>query len=109
VHVRKVLETLRKDLLYANPEKYVFPIDHVEFLGFVVSSKGVNVDEQNVAAIRNWPTPTNISEVRSFPGLASFCRRFGKDFSTIVAPLNEIVKKYVVSRWGQEKAKALKL
>ena len=53
LHVRKVLEILRKDLLYANPEKCVFAINNVEFLGFVVSSK---------AATRNWPTPTNISE-----------------------------------------------
>jgi len=39
LHVRKVLEILRKDLLYANPEKCVFAINNVEFLGFVVSSK----------------------------------------------------------------------
>jgi len=63
MHVRKELETLRKDLLYANPKKYVFAIDHVEFLGFVVSSQGVHVDEQKEATITNWPTPTNVSEV----------------------------------------------
>jgi len=39
-HVRKVLETLRKEKLYANMEKCVFAIDHIDFLGFVVSSKG---------------------------------------------------------------------
>jgi len=62
-HVRQVLETLRKDELYANPEKCVFALDHIKFLGFVVISKGVHVDEQKAATIRNWPTPTNISEV----------------------------------------------
>jgi len=62
-YVKKVLETLRKEELYANPEKCVFSINHIDFLGFVVSSKGVHVDEQKVTAIRNCPTPTNINEV----------------------------------------------
>jgi len=95
-HVRQVLETLRNETLYANSAKCVFAIDYIDFLGFVVSSKGVHVDKEKVATIRHWPTLTNFSEVRSFHGLASFYRRFVKDFSTIFTPLNAIVKKDVV-------------
>jgi len=105
-HVRQVWETLRKEKFYANPKKCVFVIDHINFLGFVVSFKGVHVDEQKVAAIRNWPTPAYICEVCSFHGLVSFYRKFVKDFSTIAAPLNEIVKKDVLFKWGQEQANA---
>jgi len=97
-HVRQVLETLRKEKLYANHAKCFFALDHIDFLGFVVSYKGVHVDQTKVAAIQHWPTPTNVNEVQSFHGLASFYRRFMKDFSTIVAPLNAIVKKDVVSK-----------
>ncbi|KAL0427543.1 UNVERIFIED_CONTAM: Retrovirus-related Pol polyprotein from transposon gypsy [Sesamum latifolium] len=66
----------------------------------------ITVDEEKVKAIRDWPTPTTIEEVRSFHGLASFYRRFVKDFSTMVDPLNELTKKNVPFKWenAQEKA-----
>ena len=53
-------------------------------------------------AIKEWPTLKSITEVRRFHGLASFYRRFVKDFSTLAAPLTKIVKKYVGFKWGSE-------
>ena len=54
-HVRLVLQTLRKEGLYANLKKCTFGVDKVVFLGFVVSSKGVHVDETKIEAIKTWP------------------------------------------------------
>ncbi|XP_027156814.1 uncharacterized protein LOC113757953 [Coffea eugenioides] len=92
-HVKLVLDVLRREKLYANLKKCSFCTDQLVFLGFVVSKQGIKVDEEKVKAIREWPTPSTVGEVRSFHGLASFYRRFVKDFSTIAAPLTAVIKK----------------
>jgi len=79
------------------------------FLGYVVIAQGIEMDEEKVKAIREWPTPKSISEARSFHGLASFYRRFVKDFNTIAAPLTEIVKKSVQFKWNDEQDKVFNL
>ena len=53
------------------------------------------MDPEKVKAIQEWPTPKSVGDIRSFHGLASFYRRFVPNFSTIVSPLNELVKKNV--------------
>ncbi|XP_035546409.1 uncharacterized protein LOC118348570, partial [Juglans regia] len=73
---------------------------------YVVSTKGIEVDEEKVKAIKEWPTPKSITEVRSFHGLASFYRRFVKDLSTIAAPLTEVIKKNVGFHWGANQENA---
>ncbi|RDX79367.1 Retrovirus-related Pol polyprotein from transposon 17.6, partial [Mucuna pruriens] len=99
VHVRCVVEILRKENFCANIDKWTFFNNEMVFFGFVVSSKGVKVDEEKL-------TPKIVSEVRSFHGLASFYRRFVKDFSTLAAPLNEMVKKSVSVKWEESQERA---
>ena len=66
IHLRTVLQTLRKERLYANVEKCLFGVDKLVFLGFVVSSKGVHVDESKINAIKTWPQPTYLQQVRTW-------------------------------------------
>ncbi|RVW82157.1 putative mitochondrial protein [Vitis vinifera] len=78
----------------------------VKYRHLIPSAKGIEVDEEKVKAIKEWPIPKSITEVRSFHGFASFYRRFVKDFNTLAAPLTEIVKKSVGFKWGNEQDRA---
>ena len=86
MHLRLVLQTLREHQLYAKFSKCEFWLDQVAFLGHVVSRDSIQVDSKKIEAIAEWPRPTTVTEVGSFLGLASYYRRFVKDFSKIVAP-----------------------
>ena len=109
IHLKNILDVHRKERLFANLKKCTFCTDRLVFLCFVVSSQRIQVDEEKVCAIQEWPSRTSISKVRSFHGLASFYRWFVKDFSSIAAPITKVIKKDVGLKWGEEQEKAFQL
>ena len=75
-HLREVFSVLRDQKLYDNEKKCTFMVESLIFLGYVVGRDDIQMDQEKVKAILDWPIPRNVHDVRSFHGLASFYRRF---------------------------------
>ena len=80
----EVLTKLRQANLKVKPTKCKLFASQVQYLGHIISCKGVKADPEKVEAVRQWPVPKNQTEVRSFVGLASYYRRFVKGFASLV-------------------------
>ena len=101
-HLRVVLEILRKEQLYAKLSKCEFWLTEVSFLGHMVSKEGIQVDPKKIEVVVEWKPPRNVTEVRSFLGLAGYYRRFVKGFSMIAAPMTRLLQKNVKYEWSEK-------
>ncbi|MDM1593466.1 RNase H-like domain-containing protein, partial [Escherichia coli] len=99
-HVRKVLEILRKHQLFAKKSKCTFSVDHVEYLGFLVSKDGISPDSAKVQAVIDWPEPKTVKEVRGFLGLTGWYRIFIPKYALIASPLTSLLKKNTPFQWS---------
>ena len=94
--------------LQLNTDKCVIAQPHVNYLGYVLSEKGVSASPDKIKAVRDYTTPKNVKDVRAFLGLASFYLRLVHDFATIAKPLTELTKKDRLFWWVLVKIKPLR-
>ena len=89
--LRKVFEKLSESGLKLKPSKCEFFKRRLEYLGHIVSEKGIETNPKKIEAIQKWPIPTNITETRSFLGLCNYYRKFIKDYAKIAKPLYKLI------------------
>jgi len=92
-HLRTFLSTLAAHKLYAKFKRCDFWMKKVHFLGHVISKEGISMGPAKVAVVVDWPRSTNVSEVRSFLGMAGYYRRIVNDFLKIASPLTQLLRK----------------
>jgi hypothetical protein len=99
-HLGVVLSRLREVNLKLNPSKCCFVAGSVVFLGHVVSKEGTRPDPSKVEAVRGFPKPTSVTNVRSFLGLTGYYRKYVKGYSKLAGPLFELTKRDVIFVWN---------
>ena len=102
----EVLERFQNAGLKLTPRKCNFFQREVRFLGYLISKEGVQPHPDNISKIKDWPIPTNVTDVRSILGMGNYYRHFIKGYSEIVQPLMELTKQDACFKWDSKCQKA---
>lgn len=105
-NLEDVLMRLRVANLSLNPKKCRFGYEKIEVLGHQVNRTGIRPTINKVEAIKSFPKPKCVKDIRSFIGMASFYRKFIKDFALLATPLTELTKKSTIFKWEEKQEEA---
>ncbi|TQV93704.1 pol protein [Cordyceps javanica] len=105
-YVHEVLQTLQDNKLLVEVAKCKFHQSSVQFLGFIVTHGEIQMCQDKIKAIKEWPTPTNVRDVRAFTAFVNFYRKFLKGYGDISRPLTDLTKKDVEFKWTEKEEKS---
>ncbi|GJX63362.1 putative reverse transcriptase domain-containing protein, partial [Tanacetum coccineum] len=108
-HLKAILELLKKEKMYAKYSKCKFWIPKVQFLCYVIDSRGIHVDPAKIESIKDWASPKTPTEIRQVLGLAGYYRRFIKGFSKIAKSMTNLTQKGIKFDWGEKEENAFQL
>lgn len=109
-HLAEILQVLKTNRLFANKKKCSFAQEEIEYLGHIISGKGVSAKPKKIVDILKWPRPKELKGLRRFFGLTGYYRKFVKNYGRIAWPLTQLLKKdnFVWSGEAQEAFEKLK-
>jgi hypothetical protein len=111
-HLEKLEEVFRRIKvagLKIKPSKCEFLETEFTFLGHVVGKDGIKPDPKKIEKVKDFPRPTTVTKIRSFLGLASYYRKFIKNFAQIARPMNQLIKKNEPFIWTEKQEEAFKI
>ena len=101
-HLRCVIKRIKEVGLKLKATKCHFARAELEYLGHLITLDGIKTNLRLIAAVKKFPCPVNVHDVRRFPGMASFYRRFIQNFARLASPLHRLTCKGTLFEWGQE-------
>ena len=107
-NLKAVLERIRQSGLKLQPKKCDLFRRELLYLGFIISGNGVKPDPEKLKAIKNWPTPCNLTDVRSFLGFCNYHRRFVPHYASVAEPIVATTRGIGSFRWGPDQRRAFR-
>jgi len=104
--VEEVLRRLEENDLFVKPEKCVWKVREMGFLGVIIGEDGVRMEKEKVQGVIEWPVPKSMKDVQKFLRLANYYRWFVKDFAMIAKPLHKMTRKDKKWNWRERQQKA---
>ena len=104
--VKEVLKKSKENNLYIKPEKCIWKVRKIGFLGVVIGPNRIEIEKVKVNRVLSQPKPKNIKDIRKFLGLANYYRKFIKDFARVARLINMLTRKDMKWQQGQEQQKA---
>ena len=103
--IEEILRRLEENDLYIKPEKCVWKVKKIGFLGVIIGPNGIEIEGEKVDGVLSWLEPKNVKDVRKFLGLTNYYRRFIKDFARVTRPMNVLMRKDMKWQWEQKQQK----
>ena len=107
--IEQVLTSLAKVNLKIKLQKSQFFVEKVKFLGYVISNKGLQMDQARVDSIKQMPDPDNKRKVQIFLGICNYFRQFIKGFASIAEPLYKLLRKNTKFEWTEKQKQAVQI